>query len=562
MQKNIFGNLKGDLVGGLTAGIVAMPLALAFGEQSGLGAQAGLVGAFMLGLFAAIFGGTATQISGPTAPMTVVSVTVIALMIDLPVEEKLSVIFLTFVAAGVFQILFGVLGIGKYVKYMPYPVLSGFMTAIGVMIILGELYPLIDVDLNAYLATNTEGVKATALNKLLYLPEAFFGALTTSYQPLLLGIGTIAIIYLFPRITKAIPSSLFALILMTSIAYFLKWEVTPVTSIEAGIPLPKLDILGHFNSSHLYTVLEYGLILAGLGAIDSLLTSVIADNITKTKHDSNKELIGQGIGNTLSGLYGGLPGAGATIRTVVNISSGGKTRLSGMTHALVLFIVLVVAGPYVDLIPRSVLAGILITVGIGVIDYKGLKHLFHVPRAEAVILIIVLLFAVFVGLVEGIAIGITFSALLFMVKAEEFNQANSTVSSISEFRREIPWMDEKGIFNEEEGNWDTVYVKHLYGALFFGFTAHFQEMVRNLPEVKIVIIRFERVPYIDQSGLYALEDAILDLEKRGIRVFLSGIQSQPLDMMSRLNIIPDLISEDHVFDTIDECAIYVKNELA
>ena len=295
--------------------------------------------------------------------------------------------------------------------------------------------------------------------------------------------------------------------------------------------------------------------LAALGAIDSLLTSVIADNITKTKHNSKKELIGQGIGNTISGIFGGLPGAGATIRTVVNINSGGTTKLSGIIHAIVLLLILLILGPYVSLIPKSVLAGILLTVGIGVIDYKGLKHLFHVPRAEAFVLIIVLILAIFMGLVEAIAAGVALSSLLFMIQSEEIGVAKTEVSSLKEFRREQPWMDEKDLFKNLPD--DSVYVKHLYGFLFFGITSEIQEMVKNLPDIKVVIFRFERVPYIDQSGLYALEDAVLDLERRGIEVYFTGVKGQPYDMLKALKVVPDLIGVGHIFDNIEECAIHV-----
>ncbi|WP_196886622.1 SulP family inorganic anion transporter [Aureivirga sp. CE67] len=538
-------DLRGNLFGGITAGIVAMPLALAFGEQSGLGPQAGLIGALMIGFFAALLGGTATQISGPTAPMTSLAIVLIATFSAM--EGGILLTLFTFFVAGIIQILMGVFGIGKYVKYIPYPALSGFMTAIGVLIILGQIYPI-------------SGLKspAGALNQVLEFPTLFD---TLDIYELGIGIATIAVIYLFPKITKAVPSTLVALIVVSAIVYFLPFKdrVLFINSIESHIPTPQLTQIPPLNKETILLVLEYGGMLAALGAIDSLLTSVIADNITKTKHNSKRELIGQGIGNAISGIFGGLPGAGATIRTVVNINSGGTTRLSGVVHAIVLLLILLIFGEYVSFIPKSVLAGILFTVGIGVIDYKGLRHLRHVPRAEAFVLILVLILAVFMGLVEAIVVGVVLSSLLFMRQAEEIGVAKTEVTSLENFKKEMPWMDEKDLFKDIPE--DAVYVKHLYGFLFFGISSEFQKMIKNLPDVKIVIIRFERVPYIDQTGLYALEDSILDLERRGIEVYLTGVKGQPLSMLKALKVVPELIGTGHIFKNIEDCAIHVSNVL-
>ena len=541
----MFTNIKGNLFGGITAGIVAMPLALAFGAQSGLGAQAGLIGAFMIGLFGALFGGTPTQISGPTAPMTSLAIVLVGLFSAM--EGGLMLTFLTFVAAGLFQIAMGLLGVGKYVKYIPYPALSGFMTAIGVLIILGQIYPIVGL-----------ASPAGAVNQMTEIPSVF---LDMSGYELIIGLSTIAIIYIFPKITKAVPSTLVALVVVTGVVAFLpiRDNISFISSITSGIPMPKLTELPPLNQESISIVLKYGAMLAALGAIDSLLTSVIADNITKTKHNSKKELIGQGIGNTLSGIFGGLPGAGATIRTVVNINSGGTGRLSGVIHAIVLLLILLLFGQYVSLIPTSVLAGILLTVGLGVIDYKGLKHLRHVPRAEAFVLILVLVLAVFMGLVEAIAVGVTLSSLLFMIQSEKIGLANTEISSLKEFKKALPWVDEKGLFKDVKD--DSVYIKHLYGFLFFGITSEFKEMVKNLPEVKAVIFRFERVPYMDQTGLYALEEAVLDLERRGIDVYFTGMKGQPLDMLKALKIVPELIGEGHIFETIEACSIQVTKDL-
>jgi len=312
--------IKGDLFGGITAGIVALPLAMAFGVQSGLGAEAGLYGAIAIGIVAAIFGGTKTQISGPTGPMTVVSTLIAAsAMQQAPsLEAGVAMVFLTFFIGGLLQILFGVTQIGRLVQFIPYPVVSGFMSGIGLIIILLQLFPL---------------VGHASPGKIV---DVFITATTPlqniNWPALTLGLLTIAIIYAFPRITKAVPSTLIALIVVSLIPQFLSMDIPKIGDIPEGLPNLNLGIFSDLNISTLSLVLVPALTLAALGSIDSLLTSVVADNITKTKHNSNRELIGQGLGNMAAALIGGLPGAGATMRTVVNVRSGGRTRISGVVH--------------------------------------------------------------------------------------------------------------------------------------------------------------------------------------------------------------------------------------
>ena len=378
----MFKNIKGDLFGGITAGIVALPLALAFGVSSGLGPSAGLYGAIFISFFAALFGGTNTQISGPTAPMTAVSMVVIAGIIasnDGDVSKALPVILTVFLLAGLMQIGLGVLGLGKYIRYIPYPVVSGFMTAIGVIILLTQIlpsvgyYPKEDVEFvnqfkpqaeeiileNILKDEAGEGIlvlenfketisRAGEISQADILKESqtlaakeTSGALgavkaipralqNINWLELILALGTIFIIYGFKRITTAVPSTLVALLVMSGIAVGFGLDYRPIEEIPSGLPVPNLEIFTNFNLASIVPYIFTALTLALLGAIDSLLTSVVADNMTKTKHKPNKELMGQGIGNSIAAVFGGIPGAGATIRTVVNITSGGKTKLSGM----------------------------------------------------------------------------------------------------------------------------------------------------------------------------------------------------------------------------------------
>ena len=571
-------NIKGDLFGGITAGIVALPLALAFGIQAfggvndpsaaSMGALAGIVGATMLGFFAALLGGTHSQISGPTGPMTVVTATLIGgvwassggSLADVLISMSLAGLF-----CGLFQILFGIIKLGKYIRYIPYPVLSGFMSGIGVIIILQQLYPLV-------------GLKGSGsmVDLLMGIPHAVSQGI--SITALLLGLGTIAIIYLLPLLTKKIPATLVALVVMTVVSLFCHLDGRYIIGdIPSGLPMPffakaGLDMASVDWLAVLKAAVIPGLTLAGLGSIDTLLTSVVADNITKTKHNSNKELIGQGIGNAVAGLFCGLPGAGATMRTVVNVKSGGRTQLSGMVHALLLLAVLLGLGGLVKYVPLSVLAGILITVGWGIIDFKGFKDLLRIPKADAVVLIVVFLVTVFVDLLTAVGIGMVIACVLFMKRASDLVEGGYSSSAMTSadvrkglpdpglpnFDKTLPWGDEGGITDEMRRH---IYIQRLNGPIFFGTINKFKEVMEDVPsDAKVVIIRMKLVSFMDQSGLYAMETAIKDLQARGITVLMTIIQPQPMYMLRTLNVIPSVVPEEHTFKTFEDCTEFLSKK--
>ncbi|MDX1683962.1 MAG: SulP family inorganic anion transporter [Saprospiraceae bacterium] len=546
-------NVRGDMFGGLTAGIVALPLALAFGEQTEMGAIAGLYGAIAIGIVAALLGGTKTQISGPTAPMTVVSAVIIADAIDYAggFEEAIPIIIATFMIAGILEALMGVARLGNYIKYIPYPVVSGFMSGIGVIIVITQIFPFFGVEAPS-------GGPMGTIRSMHKIPEI------VNFYSIGVALVTIAIIYLFPRITKKVPSALVALILITLLAYFM---IPPESilrlhtegPIPTGLPELQLGFIKVFSDfKEVMVVFEYAFTLAALGAIDSLLTSVVADNMTKTKHDSNQELIGQGIGNMAAAAIGGLPGAGATMRTVININTGGRTKLSGLIAGLFLLLVLLGLGAFVGFIPNAVLAGILITVGIGIIDYKGFRHIREVPKSDAFVMVVVLLLTVFVDLLVAVAVGMVLSAVLFMKKIADVVEHRTVMSPLRSFSREVPWEDEGNIIDRIG---DKVYIKHIDGPLFFGFASRFQDMFKALPDIQVVIIRMDKVPYVDQSGLYAMEDAIVELERKGVEVAFTGLHGQPEEMFRRIRIIPDIVEEEHNFEDFESCALWVEREV-
>ena len=602
-MNTFFSNIKGDAFGGITAGIVALPLALAFGVSSGLGPSAGLYGAIFISFFASLFGGTQTQISGPTAPMTAVSMVMIAGIVaanDGDINKAFPLILMVFFLAGLIQVGLGFLGFGKYIKYIPYPVVSGFMTAIGVIILLTQILPSIgynpknDMDyvnqfkpqaeeiilenilkeeagegilvLENFEETISRAKKITAESILresrtLAAKEASgtIGALKIlpralkhiNLLELLLSLGTIIIIYGFKRITTSIPSTLVALIVVSGLAIVLKLDYVPIEQIPQGLPLPQLEMFRSLSFSSLSPYILTALALALLGAIDSLLTSIVADNMTKTKHNSNKELIGQGVGNSVAAVFGGIPGAGATIRTVVNINAGGKTKLSGMIAGLLLLFILLALGPVASKIPAAVLSGILITVGIGVMDYKGLRAVAKLPKniklgpiklsSEVLIMVVVMLLSTFWDLIFAVGIGLIISCLIFMKLIGDLTAKYSEIEGL----KEEAWPDEMGFPSALKND---VFIKHIKGPLFFGYTSEFQQLYTQIPkQAKTVVIRLSKMPYMDQSGLYVMEDILLDLKLKEIAVIFVGLQHQPRYMMERIDIIPDVIPESKIY---------------
>jgi SulP family sulfate permease len=600
-------HLRGDIFGGITAGIVALPLALAFGVSSGLGPMAGLYGAIFIGFFAALFGGTNTQISGPTAPMTAVSMVVIAGIVAAnngDVQQALPSILAVFLLAGLMQVGLGVLGLGKYIRYIPYPVVSGFMTAIGVIIILTQVLPALgyypkedDAYVNQF-RSQAEGIilenmlreeaeegilvlesfeetinranqitdeeiaqesrtlagkeASGVVGAVKLMPRAFQNI---NWTDLLLALGTIIIIYGFKRITKVVPSTLVALLVMSAIADLSGIDYRTVEKIPSGIPLPNLELFTQFSLSSLAPYIFTALTLALLGAIDSLLTSVVADNMTRTKHKPNQELVGQGIGNSVAAIFGGIPGAGATIRTVVNINAGGKTRLSGMIAGLLLLFTLLLLAPVASRIPSAVLSGILITVGVAVMDYKGIRAIPNMPRAEVIIMIVVLLLSTFWNLVYAVGIGLVIASLMFMKKIGDMAAESSMVKPLKDSR----WSDELSIPDHLK---EKVFINHIDGPLFFGSTSNFEQVSKQIPEsAKVVIIRMSKMPYIDQSGLYALEDVLIDLSNQGKTIHLVGLQKQPRYMLERVGVIPDLIPFECTCMGFSDCILSLEKSL-
>ncbi len=501
-------NIRGDLTGGLTAGIVALPLALALGVASGLGPMAGLYGAIAVGFFASLFGGTPSQISGPTGPMVVVLAGLFASL-----SGNVELILTAVVLAGVFQIVFGVLGVGQYIRLVPYPVISGFMSGIGAIIII--------LQLGRLMGHEPPGGTIGALS---YLPTALADINITT---LALGLGTLLIAYKWPaKLGKYVPGALAALIIGT-LASLMLTNVPILGDIPTGLPSIHLPV---FAEGQVFIVVEAAFILAVLGAIDSLLTSLVADNMTRTRHDSNRELIGQGIGNTVAGLIGGIAGAGATMRTVVNIRSGGKDRISGMTHALVLLAIVLGLSPLAAQIPHAVLAGILVKVGLDIIDWGYLKRAHTGPRWDFGLMVLVLGLTVFVDLITAVGVGVVLAALAYVRQVAQLQ-----IEEISKIPEYLADTEENALLEKANGK---VSLFSFGGPLSFGAAADLGHHVREKvqPGSQVLILDFSRVPVVDVSAAMAVETITSDATAAGRELVISGATDEVKKVLDSINV--------------------------
>jgi len=508
-----FDNIRGDIYGGITAAVVALPLALAFGVASGAGPVAGLYGAIFVGLFAALFGGTPAQVSGPTGPMTVVMAGVLTSYAHDP-----AMAFTVVMMAGLFQIAFGAAKLGRYINLVPFPVISGFMSGIGVIIIILQLAPLI--------GHPTPGGGTLAVVAALPALAAHPG-----WHAAAVGAVALAVVYLTPaRINRWLPSPLTALIVGSLLALWWLGEAKTLGDIPTGLPAPQLP---SFTLEALPSMVQSALVLAVLGAIDSLLTSLIADNFTRTYHESDRELIGQGIGNAIAGLFGGIPGAGATMRTVINVRTGGRTPISGALHALVLLAVVLGLGGLASYIPHAALAGILIKVGVDIIDWGYLRRIRSAPRAGVSFMLIVFGLTVFVDLITAVAVGIVLASLLFVKRMADLQLANIQVVTRDGDHGMTLSEPERAALDAGAGR---VAMYTLEGPFGFGAARGMVRRIAPADFYSALVLDLSRVPFIDSSASLALEDAIVQATDLGKTVYLAGVQPKVMKTLAQLSI--------------------------
>jgi SulP family sulfate permease len=517
-----FRNLKGDIFGGLTAAVVALPMALAFGIASGAGAAAGLWGAILVGFFAALFGGTPSLISEPTGPMTVILTAVIAgLQVNNP-DNYLALAFTVVMMAGVFQIIFGVLRLGRYITMLPYNVISGFMTGIGVILIFLQLAPFLGQE------TPAGGVLIVIRN----LPT-----LITNIDPweTILGAITLAILFLYPsQFKKVMPPQLVALVIGTAISliFFSGVEIRTIGTIGEIAPgLPELQMPA-FTPGNARLMFVNAIVLATVGSIDCLLTCLVSESLTRQDCKSNKELVGQGVANLVTGLCGGIAGSGATTATVVNIQAGGRTALSGICRALVLFIVVLWAAPLTSTIPLAVLAGIVLKVGINIIDWGFLKRVHKISWKAAGIVYGVVLLTVFVDLMIAVAVGVFIANILTIENLSKL-QSNA-VKAITDADDQIVLTDEeKHILDVANGR---VLLFHLSGPMIFGVAKAISREHNAIANYDVLIVDLGEVPILGVTSSLAIENAIQEAIDEGREVIVVGATGKIKSRLEKLGI--------------------------
>ncbi|WP_273981105.1 SulP family inorganic anion transporter [Vibrio parahaemolyticus] len=523
-------NFKGDIFGGVTTAIISLPLALAFGVASGAGAEAGLWGAIMVGLFASLFGGSNTLISEPTGPMTVIMTAVLTSMMAKYPETGMAMTFTVVMMAGAFQILLGTLKMGKYVTLMPYSVISGFMSGIGVILIILQLSPLLGH------AAPTGGVLGT----LSALPETISNL---KFNELFLGLLTLGILFFFPKkYRKYVPAQLVALVAVTllSMMLFDTEDIRRIGEIPAG--LPSL-VAPHIDPDMFVEMVIDALVLGTLGCIDTLLTAVIGDSLTRKEHDSDKELRGQGLANMISGLFGALPGAGATMGTVTNIQVGARSPLSGVVRALVLALVVLVAGGLTEPIPMAVLAGIAVYVGFNILDWSFIQRAHKVSFSGMAIMYGVMLLTVFVDLIVAVGLGVFVSNIMIIERLSR-EQARQVKAISDADEDDVPLTDsERGLLDRANGR---VLFFYLSGPMIFSVSKAISRQHTSISDYDVMILDLTDVPMLDVTVGLALENAIKDALDARCEVYLLCPNQRTREQLEKFHVI-DLVPDNNMY---------------
>ena len=513
-----FAHWRGDLTGGLTAAVVALPLALAFAVASGVDPKAGLYTAIVAGIVAAVFGGSPVQITGPTGAMAVILVGIVS-------KYGIEKVWVAGVMAGIIQVSLGVAKLGRLVKFIPYPVTAGFTNGIAVIIFCGQLNNFFGLQL-----PRSEHFLPGLWQTVTHLE-------LSNWASIALATVVIAINLFWSRITTTVPGSLVGLILATAIASFFHLHVPTIGSIPQSLPLPQG--IPHWNNLGLIReLINPALALAALGSIESLLSAVVADGMTVSeKHNSDRELIGQGLANIMIPFFGGIPATGAIARTAVNVRSGGKTRLSGVIHGVALAIIVLTLAPLAAQIPLAALAGILMVTSVRMIEWEAIGLLMRATYSDFSVMLLTWLVTIFFDLVLAVEVGLIAAGGLFIKRMSELSLGK--VPETEAFPPGIPLELTKQIA-----------VYRVDGPVFFGAAERFVTFLRDQPEVKYLILRLRYVPNMDTTGLVAMEDIYHDLKRHNSRLLLSGLQPEVQKILERSGLL-DKIGRENCFETTD-----------
>ncbi len=535
-QPKLFTCLKGynkstfmaDLMAGIIVGIVALPLAIAFGIASGVTPEKGIITAIIAGLLISIFGGSKVQIGGPTGAFIVIVFGIIA-------DYGMNGLIIATFMAGIFLILMGMLRVGTIIKYIPYPIIVGFTSGIALTIFTTQIKDLFGLQIAE--------VPASFVSKwIVYFQH--FG--TMDLWPLLIGLGSILIIVYTPKISKKLPGSLLAIIIMTVVALLLK-HYAGVTTIETigdrftiNPDLPKPEV-PKITWDVFTKLMSPALVIAMLGAIESLLSAAVADGVIGDKHDSNQELVGQGIANMVCSLFGGIPATGAIARTMTNINNGGRTPIAGIIHAMVLLLIYFFLMPLAKYIPMSCLAGILVVVSYNMSEWRSFKAILKNPKSDITVLLVTFFLTVIFDLTVAIEVGILIACLLFMRRMSEVTKVSVETQEIDlNADSDLPYNNEHLIIP------DRVEVYEINGPYFFGIANRFEEVMNDVGQHPAVrIIRMRKVPFIDSTGVHNLTNLCQKCLKKDIHIVLSGVNDKVLEVLTKAGF-DELIGKENI----------------
>ena len=517
-----------DLMAGIIVGIVALPLAIAFGIASGVTPEKGIITAIIAGLLISIFGGSKVQIGGPTGAFIVIVFGIIA-------DYGMNGLIIATFMAGIFLILMGILRVGTIIKYIPYPIIVGFTSGIALTIFTTQIKDLFGLQIAE--------VPASFVSKwIVYFQH--FG--TMGLWPLLIGLGSILIIVYTPKISKKLPGSLLAIIIMTVVALLLK-HYAGVTTIETigdrftiNPDLPKPEV-PKITWDVFTKLMSPALVIAMLGAIESLLSAAVADGVIGDKHDSNQELVGQGIANMVCSLFGGIPATGAIARTMTNINNGGRTPIAGIIHAMVLLLIYFFLMPLAKYIPMSCLAGILVVVSYNMSEWRSFKAILKNPKSDITVLLVTFFLTVIFDLTVAIEVGILIACLLFMRRMSEVTKVSVETQEIDlNADSDLPYNNEHLIIP------DRVEVYEINGPYFFGIANRFEEVMNDVGQHPAVrIIRMRKVPFIDSTGVHNLTNLCQKCLKKDVHIVLSGVNDKVLEVLTKAGF-DELIGKENI----------------
>ncbi len=512
-----------DLTAGLIVAIIALPLSIALALASGVTPEQGLYTAIIAGFVISFLGGSRVQIAGPTAAFATIVAGIVA-------KNGISGLALATVIAGVLLIVMGLFKLGSLIKFIPYTITTGFTTGIAITLIIGQLKDFIGLTFKSSPIETTDKLKEVISCIATFNPQAFA-----------IGAVSLAILIIFPKFIKRIPPSIFAIVISAALVKLLNMDVNTIGDLYTiSSALPKF-VMPEFSADTLKAILPDAFTIAVLAAVESLLSCVVADGMTGSRHNSNMELVAQGAGNIASALFGGIPATGAIARTAANIKNGGRTPVAGMVHAVVLLLVLVVLMPFASLIPMPTIAAILFVVAYNMSEWREFVAIIkRSPKSDSLVLLVTFVLTVIFDLVVAIIVGVILATVMFMKRMSDVTDAHG-------------WKE-----YDESTDADHISLKvipestmvyEITGPIFFGVSTKISDVIKKADK-DVIVLRMRSVPAIDATGIHSMEQLIKTCKKKGSTLVLSHVNEQPMDVLKKSGMLQE-IGEENICEHID-----------